>query len=157
MAHDTSRLCSGPPSLGSRKACTSQLFIKHFPKHSLCFPVTQNQHSHSCSLCLLHPSLWCSSLASPLLASHERRLPSLFLSNFKFVLKFLFFGEAISALREEWWVSCSITLCHIPLRRGLSLNLELGWQRTNLGNPPSVLGFQSLHSHTWLFVWLLGI
>lgn len=30
---------------------------------------------------------------------------------------------------------CPITLCHIPLRQGLSLNLQLGWWPASPSNP----------------------
>jgi hypothetical protein len=38
--------------------------------------------------------------------------------------------------KGEYRVPCFAVLCHIPLIRGLSLNLELGWQSANPSNSP---------------------
>lgn len=57
--------------------------------------------------------------------------------------------------------SCSTILCLVPVKQGLSLNLELGWHlailATLLSIPPSLtLGLQA-YGDIWPFPWVLGI
>lgn len=118
----TSKLWPEPPNLEFRK----EIFAVHkeLPKHSLRYFLSLKINTITPGLwAFLCPSLWRSSLASRLPASHQWYPPSVLLLTFSLLQKCLVFGRVYVHTQRGTEVSCSVTLRLLLLRQSLT---ELG-------------------------------